>query len=319
MSKSRPALNPHKLRYLTWGDIDINSTTAMGTQAVAVNCIDSTGATTVDGSLTVDTSEGTVTITMDASETTSDGVANQITLSTSTLDNDEIADLLILAVAGTTNSRIAYATSGAGTAGLKGIDAAEGSSSTEITLTKSSSGSAGNASAAITRVSGDAGLVQNAAGANAAASFIRGSNARSWVDSLHPLRESDSGAIVLVSAAATANRTFTLPSAKKGLNFKFVWGVQDNGNFFRAIKTAAATETFRGTVIAIATKGSTEPFESEQDIVTNLLAGEDEIQIVDDCRQGSWVEVVSDGEHWYVVDSSILNVTENSDAAVAFA
>ena len=97
-----------------------------------------------------------------------------------------------------------------------------------------------------------------------------------------------------------------------------MWGVQDNGNFFRAIKTAAATETFRGTVIAIATQGGT-PGETEQDIVTNLLAGQDEIQIVDDCRQGSWVEVVSDGEDWYVVDSSILNVTEDSDAAVAFA
>jgi len=333
MSKSRPALDPPKLRFITWGAQNIDSTTTLGIQANAEDCIDTTGqnAANSDSSFTVETSEGTVTFLLQESTTTdSVGAASQITIGVGSVADDAVAADIIDAVNGTTNANVAFATSGAGTTGLVGITAAEGSSNTEITLTKNSAGVAGNATAAVVRVSGVAALVQNAAGSSASADFTGGTNARSWTDSLHPLTETDSGAVILVNDANRQNGTtnepkgafrgtdgkvFTLPSVKKGMYFKFVWGVADGtGNASVDIKSASTSELIKGTVIAYDSGNA----DNSAEMTVNQLNGSshDEIQLEANIGAGSYLELVSDGDHWFVVDSKILTNEGTQASAV---
>ena len=327
MSKSRAALSPPKLRFITWGAQNIDSSTELGIKANAEDCIDTTSHSG-DASFTVETSEGTVTFLLQESTTTdSVGAASQITIGVGSVADAAVAADIIDAINGTTNANVAFATSGAGTAGLKGITAARGTSDTEVTLTKDAIGSDGNATDAIVRVSGVAALVQNAAGVNAAASFTGGTYARSWTDSTHPLAETDSGAVILVNDAnqqngttnepkgayrGTTGKVFTLPSVKKGMYFKFVWGVADGtGDASVDIKTASSGEHIRGTVIVYDSGNA----DTSADMVVNQLSSNDEIQIEDDILAGSYLELVSDGSYWYTADSKI--VTNEGTAASA--
>jgi len=126
---------------------------------------------------------------------------------------------------------------------------------------------------------------------------------RSWSSSTHPLRESDSGSIILITTAADGARTFTLPSAKKGLYFKFVWGVSDTNNSGqRNINTASAAEEIRGAVLAF----DSDTANSSNDIAATRLSSNDAIQIVDDISIGSYLELVSDGDHWYTAENKLI-------------
>ena len=142
-----------------------------------------------------------------------------------------------------------------------------------------------------------------------------GTNAtRSWTSSRHPLTETDSGAVILINVVMTGeNKTCTLPSAKKGLYFKFVWTLEDT-DYSRIIKTASTSELIKGTVIQFDNGDD----DASNSMVTNQLNGSshDEIQLVTDIHPGSYLELVSDGSHWYTVDSKIITEVADGDAAV---
>ena len=145
---------------------------------------------------------------------------------------------------------------------------------------------------------------------------LDGTNAtRSWTSSTHPFVETDSGAVVLINVVmATSNKTCTLPTAKKGLYFKFVWTLEDTFGS-RIIKTASASELIKGTVIQFDNGDD----DASNAMVVNQLNGSshDEIQLVTDIHPGSYLELVSDGDHWYTVDSKIITeVTTGADAVV---
>ena len=134
-----------------------------------------------------------------------------------------------------------------------------------------------------------------------------------WDDADLTLTETQSGEVVLISTASTDNRTATLPSAKKGLYFKFAWAVDDiTTNKYRAIKTASTSELIKGTVFIY----DIDTADKSQDIVANQLNGSshDEIRINDDIKKGSFIELVCDGDHWYTADSQIFTTETAGDA-----
>jgi hypothetical protein len=91
--------------------------------------------------------EGETTILLDSSVATGGDpaeAANTIAIAVDNSSVNTVADLIIAAINGTTNGDIDYASSGNGTAGVKGLTAAEGSSASEITLTAHAPGVAGN-------------------------------------------------------------------------------------------------------------------------------------------------------------------------------
>jgi hypothetical protein len=105
---------------------------------------------------------GTTTILLDEDQTvgTVDAAANQICIGVSGVASDALlTDLIIKAINGTTDSRIAFATSGNGTTGVTGITATEGSSATQITLTMDQRGTAGNIATVLTEIAGGADMV----------------------------------------------------------------------------------------------------------------------------------------------------------------
>ena len=136
-----------------------------------------------------------------------------------------------------------------------------------------------------------------------------------WGDADLTLTETDSGKYVLINTAfsGTNNRTATLPSCKKGLYFKFVWIVADGtGNAYRAIKSSSTSELIKGTVFTYDINTT----DQSNDIVANQLDGSanDEIRVNDDIKIGSFIELVSDGDHWYTADSQIFTTETGADA-----
>ena len=136
-----------------------------------------------------------------------------------------------------------------------------------------------------------------------------------WGDDDLALSVADSGVYVLISTAFTStnSRTTTLPAAKKGLYFKFVWAVDDGtGNAYRAIKSNSTSELIKGTVFTYDINTT----DQSNDIVANQLDGSahDEIRINDDISKGSFIELVCDGSHWYTADSQIFTNETGADA-----
>jgi hypothetical protein len=136
-----------------------------------------------------------------------------------------------------------------------------------------------------------------------------------WGDADLTLTETDSGEVVLIDTAYTStnSRTATLPSAKKGLYFKFVWLVADGtGDAYRGIQTASTDELIKGTVFVYDINTG----DQSNDIVANQLNGSshDEIRVNDDILKGSFIELVCDGDHWYTADSQIFTKETGADA-----
>ncbi len=321
MSKSRPALAPHKLRYLLWGAHNLDSSTPLNVAATAVDAIDTTDADGADSTFAISIpdgaagGEGTVIISLDNSETTGTTAADVSTIGIGTSGRSiaQIAVHIQNAINGVTDSTVTYATSGAGTnakaSGILGITAAQGSTTNQITLT----------STAIVPEDGNLGVLADISGNDVVdvTSFTGGVTSRSWTSSGHPLNEADSGAVILVNTAfgGTDGKVMTLPSAKKGLYFKFVWGVNDGtGNASVDIKTASTAELIKGTVLA---------FDNGNGDFTHAIAhgqmngtNHDEIQIEDDILAGSYLELVSDGDHWYIANSKIYTTEADTDTMI---
>ena len=133
-----------------------------------------------------------------------------------------------------------------------------------------------------------------------------------WGDEDLTLSEADSGVVILISTACTGNRTATLPTAKKGLYFKFVWAVDDaTSDLYRSILSSG--KPIRGTVFTYDINTA----DQSNDIVANQLhaSSNDEIRINDDIKKGSFIELVCTGDHWYTADSQIFT-TETAGTAV---
>jgi hypothetical protein len=136
-----------------------------------------------------------------------------------------------------------------------------------------------------------------------------------WLDEDITLKETDSGEVVAIAAEFTANRTATLPSAKKGLYFRFIWALNDGADvYYRAIKTASTSELIKGTVFVF----SIGVADQSNDIVVNQLNGtsHDEIRINERIYLTSQIELVSDGDHWYTADSQIYTTETTAADAV---
>ena len=108
----------------------------------------------------------------------------------------------------------------------------------------------------------------------------------------------ETGEIYIINGDfASSNRTLTLPSAQDGAYFKLLWGVDMDENYSLTINTAATDELFKGSVsYALGTLTSSGSLvQADAD-----FSNDDTLTLTDDVRRGSWVELVSDGSHWYV-------------------
>ena len=96
---------------------------------------------------------------------------------------------------------------------------------------------------------------------------------------------------------ASAARTLTLPSAQDGAYFKILFAVDVDENYTLAINTAATSELFKGSVAyvlgSVNSSGSVTHADAD-------ASNDDTLTLSDDIRRGSYVEMVSDGSHWYV-------------------
>ena len=121
-------------------------------------------------------------------------------------------------------------------------------------------------------------------------------------DADYALEDTESG-WVIVDAAATADRTITLPAPSIGLNYKVFWGVASDAQA-TIITAKASADHFKGQVqwIDSDTNGNTEEF----DIQANG-SGHYILTVNDDLEPGSWAEFVSDGTYWYV--SGLISAT----------
>ena len=132
----------------------------------------------------------------------------------------------------------------------------------------------------------------------------------------------ESGATVIITSAATAARTITLPklSGVNGTNgafYRLIWGVATTAANW-IITTNRAAELIRGTVMYYNTEDDNEGSNAMAQHVSDAsVAGGDDndrvITLSDDVFAGTTIELVSDGSHWYVANSAII-----SDADPAF-
>tara|TARA_R100001510_G_C7478160_1_gene91358 strand:+ start:41 stop:481 length:441 start_codon:yes stop_codon:yes gene_type:complete len=112
----------------------------------------------------------------------------------------------------------------------------------------------------------------------------------------------ESGEVYIITTAPGAARTWTLPSAKEGGYFKLIFGVASDTHEV-ILKTAAADELLKGALL-FQTSGA----QTADDVQAD---GTDDVQVSihDDVEPGSWVEVVSDGSHWYITGVIMATAT----------
>lgn len=316
MSKTRPVLDPHKLRFIKWGNHDLDSTAAAETTAQATLTVDD-GDLDTENQFTegeyvkITAADGTVGIFIltDSSETAVDtgtvlDASSDIGIGTP--DSDLLAEATCIAFRGNLNiwkqyqvlnelkTAIMHADSPLNGKITASDDVGDVSGNLSITLAQETVGTAGNQT-----------ITTNMNPQLTVSGFSGGGSAeRSWTTGRHPLTESDSGAIILIDQMCTANRTFTLPTAKKGLYFKFVWGVTETNTATRAIASASTAELIKGAILTFDQDTNNET----RDITSNLFNGtnNDELQIDDGTFVGSYLELVSDGDHWYTAENKII-------------
>ncbi len=111
----------------------------------------------------------------------------------------------------------------------------------------------------------------------------------------------ESGETYIITTAATAARTITLPPvAAAGQYFKFIWGVASDANE-TIIATNASSEKIEGILLWLDsdTAGTT----SGMDVACTDGVS---ISVHDDIEPGSWLELLSNGTTWYIVSSAII-------------
>lgn len=98
-----------------------------------------------------------------------------------------------------------------------------------------------------------------------------------------------------VVANVSADRTFTLPPAQAGLEYKFVASVGAADGHDWIFATAAASSLFYGGVLMVDTDAAPATVAA----VVGDQSNDDAFQ-VNLPQGGTWVSFVSDGTHWYV-------------------
>jgi len=121
-------------------------------------------------------------------------------------------------------------------------------------------------------------------------------------DSDKTLELGESGATIIITAAATADRTITLPALAgtdgiTGAYYRVVWGVASDAQA-TIIQTASSTELIKGT--AVYYRSGTN--DSSNDIVDEQANGSSHriLTVNDNIEPGSMIELITDGSHWYI-------------------
>ncbi len=116
------------------------------------------------------------------------------------------------------------------------------------------------------------------------------------------LQLGESGATIIITAAATADRTITLPAlagveGTKGAYYRIVWGVASYAQA-TIIQSASSSELLKGT--AVYYLSGTE--DNSDDIVNAQANGSGHyiLTVNDNIEPGSMIELVTDGSHWYI-------------------
>ncbi len=107
--------------------------------------------------------------------------------------------------------------------------------------------------------------------------------------------------------------TITLPAAKAGAYFKFLWVTKmDHADASVAIASSSGSNTMKGVVQSILKGG----VDTDTTFATDFADGSDDttVTVDDDAEVGSYIEVVSDGTNWYATGV----VVGNSIGRVAF-
>ena len=121
-----------------------------------------------------------------------------------------------------------------------------------------------------------------------------------------------SGATIIITAAATADRTITLPAlagvgGTKGAYYRIVWGVSSNTNA-TIIQSASSAELLKGT--AVYYKSGTN--DSSDDMVNAVANGTSHriLTVNDNIEPGSMIELITDGSHWYICNCRLAVVPD---------
>ncbi len=113
------------------------------------------------------------------------------------------------------------------------------------------------------------------------------------------IASAESGELYLIQGGDISSAiTITLPAAKAGAYFKFLWVTDMTGNSASvAIASANGSNTMRGVVQSVL-KGSAD---SDTTMATDFADASDDttLTLLDDINAGSYVECVSDGTNWY--------------------
>jgi hypothetical protein len=98
-----------------------------------------------------------------------------------------------------------------------------------------------------------------------------------------------------VIANVSADRTFTLPPAAAGLHYRFIASVGSADGHDWIFATAATASLFYGGVLMVDTDAGPATVAA----VVGDQSNDDAFQ-VNLPQGGTWVDMVSDGTHWYV-------------------
>ena len=114
------------------------------------------------------------------------------------------------------------------------------------------------------------------------------------------IASAESGELYLIQGSSiTSAITITLPEAKAGAYFKFLWvSTMDNASASVAIASSSGSNTMRGVVQSVAKSGSAD---ADTTFATDVAdeSNDTKVTVDDDVFAGSYVECVSDGTNWY--------------------
>ena len=121
------------------------------------------------------------------------------------------------------------------------------------------------------------------------------------------ISSAESGELYLIQGGSiTSAITITLPTAKAGAYFKFLWvASMADTSASVAITSANGSNTMRGVVQSIL-KGSVD---TDTTFATDFADETDDTKVTvdDDVETGSYIECVSDGTNWYATGVVVGN------------
>tara|TARA_B100000700_G_scaffold278605_1_gene326837 strand:- start:190 stop:639 length:450 start_codon:yes stop_codon:yes gene_type:complete len=107
------------------------------------------------------------------------------------------------------------------------------------------------------------------------------------------ITKDETGEMYLINHNAASAVTITLPAARDGAYFKFLF-IASMTNASASLVLTTAGERLVGTLFCTEDDGT--------DCVNKWDDGSDDVKVTlsDDINRGSWMEVVSDGTSWYI-------------------